>query len=82
MLKRFAKIEDKIVLMTPGYFVERIAEQVHHIDVKPESVFRDGITDRNSESYALLQKTLRSNPEEILEKFALVCLLKENWIEQ
>ena len=82
LLKRFAKIEDKIVLMTPGYFVERIAEQVHHIEVKPESVFRDGITDRNSESYALLQKTLRCNPEEILEKFALVCLLKENWIEQ
>ena len=31
LLKRLAKIEDKIVLMTPGYFVERIAEQVHHI---------------------------------------------------
>lgn len=66
--------------MTPGYFVERVAEQVHHIDVKPENVFRDGIADRNSESYALLQRALRANPEEILEKFALICLLKENWI--
>jgi hypothetical protein len=46
------------------------------VEVKPENVFRDGINDPNSESYCLLQKTLESNPDEILEKFALVNLMK------
>jgi hypothetical protein len=66
LLKRFAKIEDNILLLTPGYFVPRIAEQVHQIDVKPESVFRDGINDRHSESYAQLHRTLQADPDEIL----------------
>jgi hypothetical protein len=48
LLKRLAKIEDKILLLTPGYFVARVAEQVHHVDIAPEKVFRDGIDDPHS----------------------------------
>lgn len=59
LLKRYAKISDKILMVLPGYFVERIASQVHQIDTKPENVFRDGLKDPNSESFALLQRTLR-----------------------
>jgi hypothetical protein len=63
-------------MLAPGYFVQRIAEQVHQINIKPENVFRDGINDKNSESYANLQKILATPKEEILEKFALISLLK------
>jgi hypothetical protein len=35
LLKRLAKVEDKILLLTPGYFVARVAEQVHHVSVPP-----------------------------------------------
>lgn len=63
-------------MLAPGYFVQRIAEQVHQNNIKPENVFRDGINDKNSESYANLQKILTTPKEEILEKFALISLLK------
>lgn len=35
LLKRYAKLSDKILMTVPGYFVKRIADQVHQIDVKP-----------------------------------------------
>ena len=35
-------------MFVPGYFVTRIAEQVHRIDIKPENVYRQGLDDPNS----------------------------------
>jgi hypothetical protein len=67
LLKRYAKISENTLMFVPGYFVKRIADQVHQIDVKPEQIFRDGLNDPNTEVYSLLQKTLKENdPQTIL----------------
>lgn len=79
--KRFAKVESNLLLLTPTPFVQRVADQLHHIDFPPEAVFRSGLTDRNSEGFGQLQRTLAGSADEVLEKFALICVLKENWIE-
>ena len=48
LLKKYAKIYDRILMMVPGYFLERVASQVHHIEVNPESFYRNGLNDPNS----------------------------------
>jgi len=80
LLKKYAKLYDKILLFLPGYFIERVAAQVHHIDVNPESIYRYRVNDTNSEVFGLLQKTLQDDPQTILEKFALLVMMKESWI--
>jgi len=57
-----------------------VAAQVHHIDVNPESIYRYRVNDTNSEVFGLLQKTLQDDPQTILEKFALLVMMKESWI--
>jgi hypothetical protein len=53
-------------MFVPGYFAERIASQVHQVDIKPENVFRDGLNDRNSETYAQFQKIMNGDPQAVL----------------
>ena len=71
-----------MLMMVPGYFAERMASQVHHIDVKPETIYRDGLKDPNSEVYSLRERILKEDPQVILEKFCLLTLIRDSPIEQ
>lgn len=53
-------------MLVPGHFAGRIANQLHQIDIKPENVYRAGLEDKNSETYAQFQKIMQSDPQEIL----------------
>ena len=55
-----------MLMMVPGYFADRIASQIHHIDVKPETIYRDGLKDSHSEVYSLRERILKEDPQVIL----------------
>ena len=35
LTKRYAKLYNKMLLMIPRYFADRIATQIHHININP-----------------------------------------------